>query len=162
MLLSVKKRFIFVHVYKVAGESIKAALAPYATPPLIDRLLSKTGVTTSTMQTHHLAQQVAKHATAAEVKAGLPADIYDTYFKFAFVRNPWDWQVSLYHYALRDKYHIHHDITVAMSGFDEYIEWRVFKERRLQKDFVIDQEGNLIVDFVGRYERLAEDFDAVC
>ena len=49
-----------------------------------------------------------------------------------------------------------------MSGFDEYIEWRVFKELRLQKDFVTDQEGNLIVDFVGRYERLAEDFDTVC
>jgi aminopeptidase-like protein len=49
-----------------------------------------------------------------------------------------------------------------MKDFDEYIDWRVNSEKRLQKDFVTDQNGELIVDFVGRYENLLEDFQHVC
>jgi hypothetical protein len=32
----------------------------------------------------------------------------------------------------------------------------------LQSDYVIDLQGNLIVDFIGRYENLAEDFEEAC
>jgi len=32
----------------------------------------------------------------------------------------------------------------------------------LQSDYLIDLHGNVIVDFIGRYERLQEDFDEVC
>ena len=31
-----------------------------------------------------------------------------------------------------------------------------------QLDWVIDHRGRIIVDFIGRYERLQEDFDKVC
>jgi hypothetical protein len=49
-----------------------------------------------------------------------------------------------------------------MKGFDEYIVWRVNEEKVLQKDFVTDSEGEMIVDFVGRYENLSKDFLKVC
>jgi hypothetical protein len=32
----------------------------------------------------------------------------------------------------------------------------------LQSDYLIDLHGNLIVDFIGRYERLQDDFDTAC
>ena len=35
-----------------------------------------------------------KHIPPAIVKAVIPADKWDNYFKFVFVRNPYDWVVS--------------------------------------------------------------------
>jgi hypothetical protein len=49
-----------------------------------------------------------------------------------------------------------------MSGFEGYIEWRVANDVHFQKDFVTDESGNLIVDFIGRFENLTEDFARVC
>jgi hypothetical protein len=46
--------------------------------------------------------------------------------------------------------------------FDEYIRWRVVEDKHLQSSFVLDAQGNEIVDFVGRYENLHDDFAHVC
>ena len=87
---------------------------------------------------------------------------FDRYFKFAFVRNPWDWNVSFYHYVLQTPEHPLHVGASHMSGFAEFLAWRTDKSRLLQKDFVADRDGNLLVDFVGRFEDLEEDFGKVC
>ena len=102
------------------------------------------------------------HIKARELARVLPKDMFEHFFKFAFVRNPWDWQVSLYHFALGSNTHFQHQLIKSMRNFDEYIEWRVSKDRKLQKDFVTDENGNLIMDFIGRYERLEEDFEHIC
>ena len=47
------------------------------------------------------------------------------------------------------------------TGFDAYLEWRVTQDRNLQKEFVTDERGIQIIDFDGRYEQLAEDFQHV-
>ena len=49
-----------------------------------------------------------------------------------------------------------------MGGFEEYIQWRLSQPKILQKDFISDERGNIIVDFVGRYENLQADFQTVC
>lgn len=46
----------------------------------------------------------------------------------------------------------------SFKSFDEYIEWRVTQEKTLQKEFVTDESDNIIVDYIGRFERLQEDF----
>lgn len=102
------------------------------------------------------------HIKALKIKQHLSQDIYNNYFKFAFVRNPWDWQVSLYHFMLQSKNHPQHALISKMKSFDEYVEWRVEKDLELQSDFIFDVDGKLIVDFVGKFENLQEDFDNVC
>lgn len=57
--------------------------------------------------------------------------------------------------------HFQHNLIVPMT-FDEYIEWRVTEDRRLQKEFVVDENGKQIVDFIGRYEQLSQDFQYIC
>ena len=91
----------------------------------------------------------------------MPPEIFNEFFKFAFVRNPWDWQVSLYSFMRQTPSHFQHDLISPMT-FDKYIEWRVTEDRRLQKEFVVDGNGQQIVDFIGRYERLSQDFQHVC
>ena len=62
----------------------------------------------------------------------LPRRVYEDFFKFAFVRNPWDWQVSLYHYMLQRREHFQHDLIKSIENFDDYIEWRVTEDRKLR------------------------------
>jgi hypothetical protein len=102
-----------------------------------------------------------QHADALEVKQLVPQDVFDNYYKFAFVRNPWAWQVSLYHYAQQTRKHYQHKITKGFS-FEEYLEWRVDNNYRSQKSFITDKDGNLIVDYVGKLENIETDFKNIC
>jgi hypothetical protein len=164
MELSHSHRFIFVHVYRAAGQSISQALRPYcvvprpslaARVPVVRRLARR--------QLYDLREHNHGHIRASELKAALPAEVFDSFFKFAFVRNPWDWQVSIYHYVLQRTDHPDHDFYGSLRTFEAYLDWRIQTEgAELQSEFVLDESGELLVDFVGRYETLAEDFGTVC
>ena len=154
MLLSLRHRFIFIHIYKTAGTSLTHALRPYAREPLPARILERVGLRTPAIA------PLPDHVSARDVREAIPRDLFESCFKFAFVRNPWDWQVSLYHYMRELRRHPQHHIVAPLS-FDEYIEWRVSSDKHLQKDFVTDESGTLLVDFVGRFENLECDAQKV-
>lgn len=156
MIISHSKRFIFVHIYKVAGTSIKTALKPYA--DVIYRKYTLRRV----LYVLRLLDSIGEHATALQIRERVSADVFEDYFKFAFVRNPWDWQVSLYHYIRSHRFHPEHREVKLLSGFPEYVAWRTANDRVLQKDFVTDRNGNLLVDFLGRFENLSADFASIC
>lgn len=166
MELSYSHRFIFIHVYRVGGQSVAAALQPYSYEPNryaarlpILRGLGKARV--AALREHYYG-----HITARELEEALSPEVFATFFKFAFVRNPWDWLVSTYHYVLqrpkRPEYP-EYELFQAPPGFDAYLEWRTQGGRtEPQSEFVLSDSGELLVDFVGRYETLAEDFSEVC
>ena len=157
MIISHSHKFIFIHIYKVAGTSIGDALRGYAHfPSKVNKAKSFLG-----MAPNIFCNDFYGHIKANDLKEKIPAKIFDGYFKFAFVRNPWDWQVSLYHFALQTPKHHQHELIKNMESFDEYIEWRVNKELRLQKDFIYDEE-NLLVDYVGHLENIEQDFSEIC
>ena len=158
MLISEKHKYLYIHVYKVAGQSVKLALRrqeyrhlPLVRTPLAILLESPLAYTF---------RPLGPHASAREIRDLLGADAFASYFKFAFVRNPWDWQVSLFHFIQQNKLN-HQRRLVSSMTFDEYIEWRVTEDRHLQSEYLCDRHGDLLVDFVGRYERLAQDFNEV-
>jgi len=167
MLLSLKYNFLFVHIAKTGGTSIRASLSrlrwrdPMYIPQFIcSRLSHLTG--------HRIAGKLPRHAKIVAAKEMLPAPLFDDLFKFAFVRNPWDLQVSSYHHIRREV----PDIMEAIEDFPQFIRWKLDPDRpyhyhvdtsiELQSDYLIDLRGRVIVDFLGRYERLQEDFDEVC
>jgi len=157
MLVSHRHRFVFIHVYKVAGTSMRQALERFCEDKWkrrAARLLAGKGLYRPDLPPAHL--------TALEARERLSPRVFDDYFTFAFVRNPWDWQVSLYHYMRKTPYHHQHELAQRLKDFDAYIHWRVEEEVRLQKAFVTDAQGTVIVDYVGRMEHLADDFGHVC
>lgn len=166
MLISFEKKFIFIHVYKVAGSSINKALQSYKySPSPYVKALHKISQKLN-FDIPYLLDRMTKfehHVTASELKQCLSPEVFNTFYKFGFVRNPWDWQVSLYHYARKEKNNKHHEIIKSKKSFDDYIDWLVndwwtTHEIRLQKSFLYDEQGNGLVDFIGKYEQLNQDF----
>jgi hypothetical protein len=165
MELSYSHRFIFIHVYRAAGQSISKALEPYSFVPRRSPLTRVPVVRRLTKrQLYTLRWHNHGHIKARELKAALPPKTFETFFKFAFVRNPWDWQVSIYHYVLQRPDHPDHKFfSKSFPTFDDYLDWRVHsKGAELQTDYLLSESGELLVDFVGRFETLAEDYDTVC
>lgn len=160
MLISKKRRFLFIHIYKNAGTSITKALIPFAANPFdraVNRILREFRIPYPRGP-----QPFHAHITATELAATLGREVFNSYFTFAFVRNPWDWQVSLYKYMLKDAGHHQHQFVKSLRTFDEYLHWRCANEVRFQRDFVYSSNGEVLIDFVGRYERLNADFEQIC
>lgn len=136
MIISDSKKFIFIWNYRVAGSSIVDALNRYRTSK--PRKIS------------------GNHAIATQIRDKYPEE-FATYYKFGFVRNPWDWQVSQYNYIRATKGHFQRWLVSQMT-FEEYIHWRKEGTQGTQKQRFTDENGKIIIDFIGRYENLVNDF----
>jgi hypothetical protein len=44
-----------------------------------------------------------------------------------------------------------------MGGFGEYVDWEIRRNKRLQFPYLVDRDGGLLVDEIGRLERLNDD-----
>jgi len=167
MLLSVKHNFLFVHIAKTGGTSVREALQPlrwrdpwYLAQGICHRL--------SKLSKDRIGMKFPRHAKVILAKEALPEEFFDGLFKFTFVRNPWDLQVSSYHHFCRSWPHL----MEGRREFGEFLRWRLDPESRfhplvdysnqLQTDHLVDLHGQLIVDFLGGYEDLLADFETVC
>ena len=154
MIMSLERRFIFIHIYKNAGTSIKRALRPYTIPvwqAAANQVLKRIGLR------QFCSSYDRRHVTAAEVINEFGHRAFDSCFSFAIVRNPWDWEVSQYKYICKNKLHPHHSLVSGMGDFGEYLVWKSQGPFRLQQEF-IDFDHRQAVSFVGRFENLDEDF----
>jgi hypothetical protein len=166
-VISTKHRFLFIHIPKVAGMSVNAALeqATYGRARrFISKAAQRVGRDTGWKVSWPLGlvNVYPPHLTALDWNKRLSPAVFDSMYKFAFVRNPWDWQVSLYHYILQDPKHHQNALLKSLGSFGQYLEWRVTDGLELQKSYLTDETGRFLVNFVGRYERLADDFQHVC
>tara|TARA_B100000029_G_C17452741_1_gene915566 strand:+ start:45 stop:671 length:627 start_codon:yes stop_codon:yes gene_type:complete len=157
-MIDLRKKIIFIHIHKVAGKSISTAMENNYIPKLIQnneyfRWKYKKYFLRNTIFTKR--DSLTTHSYAVDYKNYLKKD-YKNFFSFAFVRNPLDWQVSMYFYMKNATGHPQHNLINKMS-FNEYIEWRCLNEVTFQKDYLVDNNGKLIVDFIGRYENLLLD-----
>jgi hypothetical protein len=167
MLLSYRYNFLFVHIAKTGGTSVRAALEPlrwrdpwYYPLWLCSRLSHLSG--------HRLGTKFPRHAKIIAAKEMLPKEYFDRLYKFAFVRNPWDLQVSSYHHLHRERPRL----LEGVADFSAFVRWKLDPERpyqyhldtsiERQSDYLIDLSGKIVADFVGHYERLQEDFDLIC
>jgi len=156
MLISQKHNFIFIHIYKNAGSSITSALLPFAQEEKEQSTNSSMVPESFNPQPYHI------HISAADLAANIGHEAFSKHFSFAIVRNPWDWQVSLYSFMRKFKSHRQHAMALKFQNFKEYLRWRCTEEVRFQKDFLVDENGKVMVDFVGRFERLDSDFKEIC
>ncbi len=145
-MINHEQKYIFIHIPKVCGNSIKVALG----------LSSLRGDHSGIWQK--------------------PSEYLD-YYKFSFVRNPWDRLISAYYFlkaggisqydpnrsSADDDYYCH-VINTKFPTVDDFIRcahWWRWKHLREQYSY-ISIDGIPAMDFIGRRENLQEDFNIVC
>ncbi len=167
MLLSPRYRFLFVHIAKTGGTSVRSALQglrwrdPWYWPMFLCSRFSH-------LSGHRIGTKLPRHAKIVAAKELLPREFFERLFKFAFVRNPWDLQVSSFHHIRRER----PQYLGGHGDFESFLRWKLDPGRpyqyhvdtsiELQSDYLIDLRGQVVVDFIGRYERLEEDFAEAC
>jgi hypothetical protein len=154
MIISHSRRLIMISNPKTGSKSIEAALAPFHEEPAMDES-SREGFYTK------------RHMPAVVMRDYLPASCWRSYFKVAFVRNPWDWFVSQHFYNLKERGLEGVDRRKKLSTEDIHGTYEFLKLRRgvewsesgSQRSFVCDEYGSPLVDFLGRFENLRNDFE---
>ena len=165
-----EKKVIFLHIYKVAGKSVKNSLIENQDKNLlINRIYNKTFgylgyqkrfLPHQSIEINRNGELLHSHIRSDDYRNYL-GDEFDDYFTFTFVRNPFDWQVSLYQFMREKKSHPQHSLILSMS-FKEYIKWRCSEEPEHQTYFILDDKNQNLVDFIGKFESLEKDLKKVC
>lgn len=150
MLISLQHKFIFVHIPRVAGVSITTALS---------RAIVGRDFRTDLGGT--------KHLTLLQLQRYMHRKGYDwfdlnNFFKIGFVRNPWDRLVSLYHYLQQSG--VRKDLI--FESFEHFVRKldrgdcgvRKIHSMRMQRSFLVDEQNEIIADFIGRFENLEGDY----
>lgn len=94
--------------------------------------------------------------------------LWSKLFKFAFVRNPYQWAVSRWAFDCKDTVKGFNE-SDGRRSFESWVEGflykKVCKEKATGKYFYdkyTDDAGRFILDFVGRFEWLEDDFNYIC
>lgn len=96
-----------------------------------------------------------QHHTIQQCEQLLNPSEWERTFKFCFVRNPWDKMVSLYNFR-KQKHGL--DPTISFEDFCR----NPVGNARTQLSWITNTAGNVSVDFIGRFERLEQDFAKLC
>lgn len=152
MIINNEKLFFFVHIQKTAGTSIS-------------EVLFKIKNTKSLNYSHSFINSVNEND-------------YNDYFKFCFVRNPFERLVSWYEMFINKG--IHNDFSEYIlknsNNFSEFLDLtNIIYEKNIseyvsqpypksisfnQLDY-ISNNGKILVDFIGRFETINSDFDFI-
>jgi chondroitin 4-sulfotransferase 11 len=154
MIINDKHKFIFVHIQKTAGTSITDAL--FKIP--------------ETYQLNH------SHSMLNTINI----EDYKDYFKFCFVRNPFDRLFSWYNMILQKGFHNEWSnyILKNSTSFSEFLNLQdvILEKNPLelqssidypksiifnQLDYIKDSLGNIRCDFIGRFENIENDFNHI-
>ena len=144
---------IHVHVPKTGGQSIRLLLEP-----------GEKNVDAFDCRGRGLGEK-ATHLFASEMRDSDRQGIWGGYFSFAIVRNPWDRAVSEYLWRKRRCH-----IRVSFETFEAFVQglttgWEYemddYRHVVAQSQFLCDEQGEVMVDFVGRFENLESDVDEV-
>lgn len=174
MIISHEYKFIFFHIPKTGGISIDYALEPHLEKNVI-------------IPRHTYDDGLWRHTTARWLKEYFEKHgwDFDDYFKFTFVRNPWERVHSHYYFMRRhvikkieEEKTVPEDYDKAKYQWQRNIIW-MYKDDPSFKEYMDamfpfhpggstfqhyckDGNGNDLVDFIGYYEHLDKHFAYVC
>jgi hypothetical protein len=131
--------FIFIHINKTGGSSIEKALKA----PLI-------------------------HKTAIEFKNDIGHKRWEQRFSFAIVRNPWDRAVSQFHYRQMINKTGLGSKTLSFNEWVKFVyidnDQKYIDEEKMflpQSSWVTNENGNIIVNYIGKFEEIQSSWDHI-
>ena len=160
MLISHKHKFVFIEIEKTGSTSIRNMLENYF----------KKDVTIFTYPSRKF-PLLHRHNTIKEAVESIPE--CKNYFKFSFVRNPWDREVSRFFWNIQKRDVLIKEINnlkiqskSKIKNKQKQVEFfqKNFHIRNIQKEqstyLCVGEE--IAVDFVGKLEMIKQDFSYIC
>ncbi|WP_338426857.1 sulfotransferase family 2 domain-containing protein [Sphingopyxis kveilinensis] len=159
MIVSHQHRFIFVAIPKTGTHSVRQALRAHMGDGDMEqaRLFVE-----KSFPIPEIARMGHGHISFAEIRPFLGEDQFTNYFKFAFVRNPFDRFISYCAFATSREGSFERDPQRVMRHFlfiappHQHI---IFRPQHL---FLTDRDGSLLADMLGKVEEMQSSYDVVC
>ena len=159
MIISHKHKFIFFAIPKTATHAIRFALRPFleeGDEEQVNLFVRKKYSDPRISQIPH------GHITCQQLKAVLDDEIWNSYHKFSFVRNPYDRFLSFCAFMFRNNQEFEKNPQKFMFA--------CFESKKVQNHFLFQEQSSYIcndqhqpmVDYIGRFESLQSDFDSIC
>ena len=149
MIIFHKRKFIYIRLKKVGSSSFESAF------------MTKNGISLEEKIPEELYQNLRKkhknavskslintHTTARELQSLLPEEMWNSYLKVATIRCPYDMLVSHYYYALSRR--------KISKSFEQFMS-EGNKGPLVKICDLHNEEGQILVDYLIRYEHLEED-----
>jgi len=136
-MISHSHKFLFIQIPKTATSSIHSFLAPHMAPHMV-----------------YDYNQISRHAKYSAAARYYPES--KNYFKFSFVRNPWDRLLSFYLFKKTDRARIKIRDDLSLKDF---ILAGKGETGFNQKSYVDGFDEHCLI---GRFENLQGDFDKIC
>lgn len=174
MIVSHRHRFIFLKTTKTAGTSFEIALSRICGPDDIitanadedeelRRSLGYPGPQHSTWPLKHYdlkdwlklirrRKKIYAHIPGVEVRKLVGEEVWKSYFKFCFVRNPWDRVISNWHWMNRDG---------ELPPLAAFLESEHIPKMQAQGLGIYTIDGQVVVDQVCRFENIQAEFEAI-
>jgi len=158
MIISYAHRFIFFAVPKTGTHSVRRALRNH----MDEGDLEQVGLFVQKKFSFPELKGIRHgHINARQIRAILGEETFTSFFKFAFVRNPYERFISYCAFMGRDgAFHanpqrfIRQVIAAARPPYELLF--------RPQSDFLVDPSGKLEMDYVGRTEEMQASYDHIC
>ena len=159
MIYCDKKKIIFIHLVKTGGSSIKDAFSmPWGKHMMVKELFDN-----SLAGNKKILEGDERHFCSIKEIERFKEQVrlrWDSYYKFSFVRNPWDRVISEIFFNIKrgrcESREIKRMILDKCKGPAEnvwkknYIEW------------LLGPSGGIDLDFIGRFENLQLDINTIC
>lgn len=159
MIISDSLKFIFVAIPKTGTHSVRRALRPHMSEEDMEqvRLFEE-----KKFPIPELASLRHGHISLAQLKPFLEPAKFDSYFKFAFVRNPFDRFVSYCAFMTRKGGEFEKDPQGVMRHILTVPGPRGHILFQPQCSFIVGSDGRPLTDYIGRVEQIQSSFDEIC
>ena len=157
MIISRKHRYIFFAIPKTGTHSVRQALRAQMGPEDLEQV----GLfENKRFPFPEFADIRHGHISTQQIRPVVGDEVFNGYTKFAFVRNPFDRFVSYCSFTTRQQGQFDRNPRGVMEHFLANPPWQhiLFQP---QHQFVTDEQGNLLTDYVGRVEQIQESYDAI-
>lgn len=157
MIVSALHKFIFVAIPKTGTHAVRRALREHMGPNDLEQV----GLfVQKKFPIPALAQLQHGHLTLQQIQPYLRPDEWRSFFKFAFVRNPFDRFISYCAFMTRGQGDFEKEPQRVMRHFIANPPWEhiLFQP---QHSFVTGEAGELLTDQVGRVEQMQQSYDKI-
>lgn len=159
-MISYELKCIFIHIPKCGGSSIERTLWPRPE----DR--NEANLYWGFISKYRNKYQTGglQHLLASQVREEVGEKIFETFYKFAFTRNPWDRIVSQFVYMqqrpdLMD--YIGMSLNTEFKSYLDLIQQKEHVQWMPQHKFLLDEDGTPLIDHIGRLESFKTDFSSI-